>query len=98
MAWSDIIMFSDNALVIRFLLQLLTDELGTIELGDLLLRQVSEQGDPLRIHKPDFLEVEAHRFASGQSRIAQAPQFLDPGAHKLALQLKTRRFARLTRH
>jgi hypothetical protein len=92
-------MLPANVLVMRSLsLQLLTDELGTIELGDLLLRQVSEQGDPLRIHEPDFREVEAHRFASGQSRIAQAPEFLDRWAHKLALQLKTGCFPRLARH
>src|SRR6476620_8274478 len=65
-----ITMFSAIALVIGRLLQLLTYELRTIDLGDMSFRQVSQQDNPLGIHEPYLLKIQAHRFARHQSGIA----------------------------
>jgi hypothetical protein len=93
-----ITMLSAIALVICRLLQLLTYELRTIDLGYVSFRQVSQQGDSLWIDEPYLLEIQPHGFARQQSSVAQAPKFLDPWADKVALQLKVRGLVRLIRN
>jgi hypothetical protein len=70
------------------LFELLTDELGAVELRDLPPRQIAQQRDTAQVDEPNSLQVETYGFICRKGLIAQLSNLFDPWSNEVPLELE----------